>query len=131
MPRSLHPQPASTLDHLDRAARQLPRQHARILDLDAFHRRLDGASGQPTSRRTAHPADAHTNDTETQLGHKLNLAFADLGGAAFALAHHGSLNDNRLAPQVQRIHQLYAQLDTLDHNAPASRSDHIAHARTA
>ena len=78
MPRSLPPQPASTLDHLDPAPRQLPCEHARILDLDAFHRRHDGASGQPTSRRTAYPADAHTNATEIQLGHKLNLAFADV-----------------------------------------------------
>jgi hypothetical protein len=28
------------------------------------------------------------------------------------LAHHGALNHNRLAPHVQRVRQLYAQLDT-------------------
>lgn len=31
--------------------------------------------------------------------------------AAFALAYHGALNDKRLTAHVQRIHELYAQLD--------------------
>jgi hypothetical protein len=123
MPRSSHPQPLTTLDQLDRQLRESPRQHAQILDLDAFRRQLERASGQPTPRHTGRPADTHTTDTETQLRHELNLAFADLGGAAFALAHHGALNDKRLAPRVQRIHQLHAQLDALPHSTPLDPAD--------
>lgn len=117
MPRSFHPQPLTTHGQLDRQPHELPRQQAQILDLDAF-RHVEDAGGKPTFRHIAPPVDAHTTDADTQLTHELNLAFADLGGAAFALAHHGALNDKRLAPQVQRIHQLFAQLDALAHSTP-------------
>jgi hypothetical protein len=115
MPRSSRPQPLTTLDQLDRQLREPPRQHAQILDLDAFRRHVD------------------TIDAETDLKHALNLAFADLGGAAFALAHQGALNDNRLAAHVQRIHQLYTQLDALAHTTPVTPPADAAaeHAGTA
>jgi hypothetical protein len=121
MPRSSHPQPLTTLDQLERQLREHPRQHAQILDLEAFRRHVELASSQPTVSQTAPEADAHTTDTETQLTHELNLAFTDLGAATFALAHHGALNDNRLAAHVQRIHQLYTRLDALA-DAPAEHA---------
>jgi hypothetical protein len=71
---------------------------------------------------------------EIQLKHALNLAFADLGGAAFALSHHGALNDRRLAAHVQRIHELYTQLDAVARTRPVSQPDHSTpaeHAATA
>ena len=113
MPSPFHPQHASTLDQLDRHLHELPRQNAQILDLDAFRRHLEHASGQPTISQTQSLADTQSTDHESQLRHELDLAFADLGGAVFALAHHGALNDKRLAPRVQRIHQLYSRLDAM------------------
>jgi len=113
MPRSSHRQPLTTLGHLDRQLCEPPRQQAQILELDAVRRQLEHTSGHPTPRHTGRPGDTPSTDTETQLRHELDLAFADLGGAAFALAHHGALNDERLAPRVQRIHQLHAQLDAI------------------
>jgi hypothetical protein len=71
---------------------------------------------------------------EIQVKHALNLAFADLGGAAFALAHHGALNDKRLAAHVQRIYELYTQLDAVARTRPVSQPDHSTpaeHAATA
>lgn len=68
---------------------------------------------------TPTPPTLTTTETETQLRHEVNLAFADLGGAAFALAYLGALNDKRLVPRVQRIHQLHAQLDAVTHSTPA------------
>ena len=133
MPRSLHPQPLSTLDQLDRQLGEDPRQQAQILDLDAF-RRVERASGPATASETARAADMKTTEIETQLRHELNLAFADLSGAAFALAHHRALNDKRLAPRVHRIHQLHAQLDALAHHTPATRPDEnetVEHGATA
>ena len=121
MPRSIRLKPLTTHDQLDRQLGEDLRQRAQILDLDAFRRQLERTSGQTTFRQTARPADAQTTNAETQLRHELNLAFADLGGAAFALAHHGALNDKRLAPHVQRIHELFAQLE-----APTSQHDHSA-----
>ena len=114
MPNFFQPQPDSTLDQLDRQPHELPRQNGHILNLDAFRRQLKSAS----RRHTARQADPRTTDADTQLRHELNLAFTDLGGAAFALAHHGALNDQRLTPHLQRIHQLYAQLDALAHSTP-------------
>ncbi|MGZ6623565.1 MAG: hypothetical protein ACXVHK_29415 [Solirubrobacteraceae bacterium] len=124
MPRAFHPQPLTTLDRLDSQLRELSRQQAQILDLDAFRRQLERASGQPTALQRARLAETHTTDTENQLRHELNLAFADLGGAAFALIHHGALNDKQLAPHVQRVHQIYAQLDALAHSTPVDPADH-------
>jgi hypothetical protein len=122
MSRSFHDQPTSTLDHLDRQLRELPREHGKILNLDAFRRHLEHASDP----RHALLVDTQTADADAQLRHELSLAFADLGGAAFALTHHGALKDSRLAPHVQRIHGLYAQLDSLAHNPSVSRPDHSA-----
>ena len=51
----------------------------------------------------------------TQLKHELAFAFADLGSATFALAYHGALIDDRLAPRVQRVRDLYTRLSALDH----------------
>lgn len=116
-----------SLDQLDRELRELTREHGHFLDLDAFRRQLDSAS----RRHTARWADTQASDADTQLRHELNLAFADLGGAAFALAHHGALNDKRLAAHVQRIDELYVQLDALAHtpsvtpHAPAA-AEHAA-----
>jgi hypothetical protein len=59
-----------------------------------------------------------------QIGHELNLAFTDLGGAAFALAHQGALNDKRLAPRVSRICELFAQLDAANYGALIQQTNH-------
>jgi hypothetical protein len=48
--------------------------------------------------------------TDAQLRDELTLAYIDLGAAAFALAHHGSLKDRRLATRLQRIYDLTGQL---------------------
>jgi hypothetical protein len=48
--------------------------------------------------------------SEVELRHELAVAFHDLGSAAFALALHGALQDKRLAPRVQRVYELDAQL---------------------
>jgi hypothetical protein len=126
--------PDTTLDQLDLALRQLPREHGQVLNLDAFRRHLAHASGQHPARPFPGAADTRPADAETQLKHALNLAFADLGGAAFALAHHGTLNDKRLAAHVQRIHELYTQLDAFAHTTPIRQPNHntpAEHAATA
>ena len=126
--------PDRTLDQLELALRQLPREHGQVLNLDAFRRHLAHASGQHPAPPFPQAADTRPADAETQFKHALNLAFADLGGAAFALAHHGALNDKRLAAHVQRIHDLYTQLDALAHTTPVSQPDHntpAEHAATA
>jgi hypothetical protein len=69
-----------------------------VLNLEAFRRETGSAAAQ------------RENAQETQLRHELTLAFSDLGGATFVLAHLGALNDPRLASRVQRIENLYAQL---------------------
>jgi hypothetical protein len=50
-----------------------------------------------------------------QVKHELAVALTDLGGATFALAYHGALDDERLVPRIQRIRDLFTQLSTLDH----------------
>jgi hypothetical protein len=92
-----------TLDQLDRRLRELTREHAQVLDLDAFRRQL--SDPPPESQNSA--------DQEGELREKLNLAFTDLGAVAFALAHHGALTDKRLIAGVLRIRQLSADLDAL------------------
>ena len=47
---------------------------------------------------------------EVELRHELAVAFHDLRSAASAFALHGGLHDKRLAPRVQRIYELDAQL---------------------
>jgi hypothetical protein len=108
----------SHLDQLDHELRELTREHRPpIVDPDPFSRYLDTAN-ERSAGHLAPPANAPTaGRIESQLRHELNLAFSDLGGAAFALAHHGALNDKRLAAHVQRIHELYAQLDAIAHAA--------------
>jgi hypothetical protein len=59
-------------------------------------------------------AQIHASPTDVPRTHELALAFADLGGATFALAQQGALNDQRLVPRVQHIHDLFAQLTLLD-----------------
>ncbi len=123
-----------TLDQLDLTERELPREHGQVLNLHALRRHLAHASGQHPAPPFPRATDTRPADTDTQLEHALNLAFADLGGAAFALAHHGALNDKRLAPHVQRIHELYTQLDALAHTTPIRQADHntpAEHAATA
>jgi hypothetical protein len=112
------------LAELERKQPDLTREHGHVLNLDASRHRRDSASRRHIARQVDTPTDA-----DTQLRHELNLAFADLGGAAFALAHHGALNDKRLAPHLQRIHQLYAQLDALAHSTPVNPADDNLSAR--
>jgi hypothetical protein len=69
---------------------------------------LGPARRQPTRSRLGSPERA-------QAKHELALALTDLGGATFALTYHGALNDERLGPRVQRIRDLFTQLDGLDH----------------
>ena len=92
-----------TLDQLDRRLRGLTREHAQVLDLDAFRRRLDDSP--PESQSSA--------DREGELKEELNLAFTDLGAVALALVHQGALTDKRLVAGVQRIRQLSADLDAI------------------
>lgn len=61
---------------------------------------------------------------ENQIGHELNLAYTDLGGAAFALAHQGALDDKRLASRVSRILELFAQLDAANYDALTDQTNH-------
>jgi hypothetical protein len=96
------------LEQLDRDPHQLTREHRRVLDLSQFRRHLTTVDQRPLLD-SADPAD--TPCSESRIRHELNLAFTDLGAAAFALANHGTLTDLRLAPRVQHIHNLYAQLD--------------------
>jgi hypothetical protein len=92
-----------TVDQLDRRLRGLTREHAQVLDLDAFRRHLSDP-----------PPESHISaDREGALREDLNLAFTDLGAVAFALVHHGALTDKRLAAGVQRIRQLSADLDAI------------------
>jgi hypothetical protein len=111
------PQPDSTLDQLDQRPHETARGH--VLNLDPLRRQPHTASSPNT---TGQPHTLKT-DTDTKLRHELTLAFADLGGAAFALAHHGALNHKRLAPHLQHIHQLYAQLDNHAHSTPIDLAD--------
>jgi hypothetical protein len=77
------------------------------------------ASAQP-------PGSAHESSRDTYVSHELALAFADLGGATFALAHHGALNDARIAPRVQRIHDLFVQLNPVDRPSRIGRRNRQA-----
>jgi hypothetical protein len=61
---------------------------------------------------------------ENQIGYELNLAFTDLGGAAFTLAYQGALDDKRLAPRVARILELFAQRDAANYGALTEQTNH-------
>lgn len=108
MPSSF-PQVNITLDRLDAELLGLSREHGQVLNLDAFRRHIQRDSIQ----HPAQPAHTGATDAERRLRHELNLAFTDLGGAVFALAHFGALTDERLAARVRRIHELHAELDSL------------------
>jgi hypothetical protein len=119
------------VDQLDRELRELTREHAHVVDLDAFRRPLDAAN-QRSPLQPAGPADEPiASRSESELRHELNLAFTDLGAATFVLAHHGALNEPRLAPRVRQIRELFAQLDVLERTTPISASDHSAPAEHA
>ena len=92
-----------TLGQLDRRLRGLTREHAQVLDLDAFRRQI--SDPPPKSQSGA--------DREAELKEELNLAFTDLGAVALALVHHGALTDKRLVAGVQRIRQLSTDLDAI------------------
>jgi hypothetical protein len=131
MPDLSDPQTDMAPEQLDLALRELRREHGRVLSLDAFRRQLGRTSDRHTVPQSREGAETWTAEAEGQLKHALNLAFADLGGAAFALAHHGALNDNRLAAHMQRIHELYTQLDALAHGLPVGQPDHSTSAPNA
>jgi hypothetical protein len=59
----------------------------------------------------------------SQVEHELTHLLTDLGGATFALAHHGALTDERLASRVRQIHELFTQLNALDHSTRTSQQD--------
>lgn len=106
------------LDHLDRDLSELTREHGHVLDLSQLRRHLGTAKRRP-AHQSAGPADTPSaSRSENQLRQELNLAFTDLGAAAFALAYHGALNDKRLTAHVQRIHELYAQLEARPRTTP-------------
>jgi hypothetical protein len=123
-----------TLDQLDLAQPELLRDHGQVPNLDAFRRHLANASGPhpaPSSPRITDPRPAVA---ETQLKHALDLAFADLGGAAFALAHHGSLKPQAsLYPRPAHPRALRTTRRARPHD-PVGQPDHntpAAHAATA
>jgi len=102
--------------------------HKRARNAAADQRRQDGHRSQGHPAAEPGPAPRHPTGSligspeRTQVKHELALALTDLGGATFALAYHGALNDERLAPRVQRIYDLFTQLSALDH--PARTSQH-------
>jgi hypothetical protein len=77
-----------------------------------------GQSGPPSGQPIGSPLQS---PERTQVEHELTLALSDLGGATFALAHHGALTDERLASRVRQIHELFKQLNALDHSMRASQ----------
>ena len=105
--------PDNLIDDFDGELSELSRGSGQVLNLAAFRLWLDHQPRRSNDRPTVSDASDLTADAATQLRHELDLAFADLGGATFALAHHGALNDPRLAPRVHRIHELYARLNEL------------------
>jgi hypothetical protein len=92
----------TTTDSTRKQADRRPHEPAKVLELETFRRQLRDTSG------------SHRLEEEAQLKEELMLAFSDLGGATFALAHQGTFSDKRLAPRVQRIEDLYARLAQLE-----------------
>jgi hypothetical protein len=77
--------------------------------------RSRGPSAEERGPAPSQPSESALERERTQVRHELDLALTDLGGATLALANHGALTDERLAPRVQRVHDLFAQLSALDH----------------
>jgi hypothetical protein len=98
---------------LDRELQDLTREYGRVFDLSSFRRQLDTIDQRPLQDSAWPAGEPRASRSESRLRHELNLAFTDLGAAAFALAHHGMPTDPQLAPRVQHIHNLYAQLDAI------------------
>ncbi|HZE04923.1 MAG TPA: hypothetical protein VE127_06855 [Solirubrobacteraceae bacterium] len=99
-----------TQDPYSQAARELRkpmRSQQQPVNFDGLRRHL--------ARR---PDEGLAPSAQTQTRQELNLAFADLGGAAFALARQGALDDKRIAPRIRRILELFDQLDALDRAVP-------------
>jgi hypothetical protein len=85
--------------------------------------RSEGRPAEELGPARMHPTGAFVESRErTQVKHELALALSDLGGATFALAYHGALNNERLVPRVQRIRDLFTQLSALDHPTHTSQS---------
>jgi hypothetical protein len=118
--------PDSPQSRPDLTPHELPREHGQLLSLDAFRRHTEHAFRQHTTPQAQQATDARTADLDAELKHALSLAFTDLGGAAFALAHHGALTDKRLAAHVDRIHELYRQLDALAHTTQVTPPAHAS-----
>ena len=115
----LERRPATRLGDHQTFARKHPAEAARDLpSRRGVGPRSRGPSAEERGPATRQPSESALERPErTQVRHELDLALTDLGGATFALAYHRALADERLAPRVQRIDDLYAQLNALDHCA--------------
>jgi hypothetical protein len=83
---------------------------------------LTAPAANTISSPPAVPGPLHHRPHALPRGHHLSLAFRV--GARPARA----VNDKRLAPELQRIHQLCAQLDPLAHSTPIDLGDDQASA---
>jgi hypothetical protein len=100
-----------------------------LLDAPAEQPRRRHDRQESEARPAEEPGPARTHPTgsllaspeRTQVKHELALALTDLGGATFALAYHGALNDERLVPRVQRVRDLFTHLSALDHTTHANQ----------
>jgi hypothetical protein len=109
--------------HVHTSPTDVPRTH-KPSRVDHRHGPKRVRSYGPAGARVQPPSPAPEGLKDTHVRHELALAFTDLGGATFALAHQGALNDERLAPRVQRIHDLFAQLNPLDRPTRTSQQSH-------
>lgn len=92
----------TTALHTNNTIDYQPRRTSPVANLDRYRRQVRETSKWRQPKQT-----------EEELRQELSLAFSDLGGATFALARQGTLNDQQLAPRVRRIEELYAQLGAL------------------
>jgi hypothetical protein len=104
----------------DRRSGGFRHAEAKVLRLEAARpQRMNDWWSRPslvsTCVNAARPDEGRLD--EAQLRHELVLAYADLGGATFALARHGALIDPRLAPRVRRICDLTDDLAALSRTA--------------
>jgi len=109
--------------HVHASPTEVPRTHTPPR-LD--HRRgpKPGRRYRPARPSVRPPGPARESLQDTYVRRELALAFTDLGAATFALAHQRALNDQRLAPRVQRIHDLFAQLNPVDRPTRTSQQNH-------